>query len=175
VFGDAPWGTFSSLRFELGLPLPDGRGWRIDDHKTPWLSATHPASGSTVVARSWVEDGKVDRHRCEARARLWRSFPDTSRADAVQARSIDAPPGYDTFVSVGVMPEERPSEPVTGFALAFGGRGHRCVAWAFTTSATGPRAAALVGERLAMMVDGSLGRVTLASKLAPHVREEPEL
>jgi hypothetical protein len=173
-FGPGAWGTFASTRFELQLPLPDGHAWRLDDHKTPWLSATHPASGSSLVARTWTEDGRVDRHRCEDRARLWRTLPDPSKADAVKDRSIDAPAGFDTFVSVGIVPG-KPDQPVSGFALAFGGHAHRCFAWIFTTTATGAEAAALVGERLGTMVDGSLARVVVESKLTPKIREEPDL
>jgi hypothetical protein len=168
-----PLPHYHSARLALSLPLPDGHAWRIDDHRTPWLSATHAASGSSLLVRSWVEDGRVDRHRCEERARLWKAFPETARAESVQERSIDAPPGYDTFVSVGVVPG-RPNEPLAGFALAFGGHAHRCFAWAFATTASGADAASVIGERLATMVDGSLGKVVVESKLAPVLREAPE-
>jgi hypothetical protein len=156
------------------LPLPDGRGWRIDDHSGPWLSATHAASESSLLVRSWTEDGRVDRRRCEERARLWKTFPDPSRAENVEQHSIDAPAGYDTFVSVGVL-AGKPGEPVTGFALAFGGHLHRCFVWAYASTARGPGAAELLGERLATMVERSLGRVVIQSKLEPNVRERPDL
>jgi hypothetical protein len=170
-FSSASWGTYRSERFELQLPLPDGHGWRIDDHGGPWLSATHAASQSTLLVRSWTEDGRVNRRRCEERARLWRTFPDPSRAETVNERTIDAPAGFDTFVSVGVLPG-KPGEPVTGFALAFGGHAHRCFAWAYTTTGNGADAAALLGERLATMVERSLGRLVIESKLLPNVREQ---
>jgi hypothetical protein len=168
----ASWGTFRSARFELQLPLPDGRAWRIDDHGSPWLSATHAVSESTLVARSWTEDGRATRQRCEEQARLWRALPDPGRAEAVQARSIDAPAGFDTFVSIGVVPG-KPGDPVAGFAVAFGGHGHRCFAWAYTTTARGPDAGVVLGERLATMVERSLGRVVLESELAPRIPREP--
>ncbi len=170
----AAWGTFRSERFELQLPLPDGRAWRIDDHREPWLSATHAASESALVARSWTEDGRVNRQRCEERARQWRTLPDPTRGDPVKASSIDAPAGFDTFVSVGIVPG-KPGEPVAGYAVAFGGRGHRCFAWAFTTIARGAGAAAVLGERLSAMVERSLGRVVIESELVPHIpRELPD-
>jgi hypothetical protein len=166
---DLAWGTFPSHRFQLQLPLPDGRAWRIDDHSGPWLSATHPASQSALVVRSWTEDGHVTRERCEERARLWRTFPNPARAEEVKARSMDAPAGFDTFVSIGVLPGKSPDDPIAGFALAFGGHAHRCFAWAFTTVARGPGAAAVVGERLATMVERSLGKVVVESELVPHI------
>jgi hypothetical protein len=167
----ASWGAFSSARFELRLPLPDGHAWRIDDHGGPWLSATHAASESALVARSWTEDGHANRRRCEEQARLWRTMPDPGRAEEVEARSIDAPAGFDTFVSIGVAPGT-PDQPVRGFAVAFGGHGHRCFAWAYTTTARGPGAGPVLGERLATMVERSLGGVVLESELSPHIPRE---
>ncbi len=83
--------------------------------------------------------------------------------------SVDAPAGFDTFVSVGILPG-KPGEPVAGFALAFGGHGHRCFAWAYTTTARGPAAAQILGERLSTMVERSLERVVLESEVAPRSR-----
>ena len=123
--------------------------------------------------RSWTEDGRVTRQRCEERARLWRVFPDPATAGEVNARSLEAPAGYDTFVSVGVV-TGKPDDPVSGFALAFGGHGHRCFAWAYTTTARGPGAALLLGERLATMVERSLGQVEIESETVPRIpREKP--
>ncbi len=167
----AAWGTFHSERFELLLPLPDGRAWRIDDHGGPWLTATHAASESTLVARSWTEDGRVSRQRCEERARLWRTLPDPTHAEEVNARTLDAPAGFDTFVSVGLLPG-KPDAPVSGFAVAFGGHGHRCFAWAYTTTARGAGAGPVLGERLATMVERSLGKVIIESELTPRIQRE---
>lgn len=171
-FSAAAWGTFHSARFELRVPLPEGRAWRIDDHTSPWLSATHAATDSTLVARTWNEEGRVTRQRCEERARLWRAFPDATRADIVQARSIDAPAGFDTFVTIGVVPA-KPGEAISGFAIAFGGRAHRCFTWAYTTTARGALAEQILGERLATMVERSLGRVIYESDLTPRIPREP--
>ena len=88
---------------------------------------------------------------------------------------MDAPAGFDTFVSIGVLPGKSADDPIAGFALAFGGHAHRCFAWAFTTVARGPGAAAVVGERLATMVERSLGKVVLESELVPHIpRDRPK-
>lgn len=169
------WGTYRSERFELTLPLPDGHGWRIDDHGGPWLAATHAATELTLLVRSWTEDGHATRQRCEDCARLWRTLPDPARAEAVQARSIDAPRDFDTFVTVGVVPG-KPDEPASGFAVAFGGHGHRCIAWAYTTTARGAGAGAVLGDRLGAMVEQSLGGVVVESRLTPHIpREAPDV
>lgn len=50
VFGDAPPGEFVSKRFGLHLRLPDGRGWRIDDHKTEHLTASHALAATALRA-----------------------------------------------------------------------------------------------------------------------------
>lgn len=169
------WGTYRSERFELLLPLPDDAGWSIDDRSGPWLVATHAASESVLVARSWTEDGgHATRERCEEQARLWRSLPDPGRAEQVQARTIEAPAGFDTYVSIGVVPG-KPDAPVSGFAVAFGGHGHRCFAWAYTTTARGASAAGLLGDRLATMVERSLAHVVLESELSPHIRRGPHI
>ena len=69
--GEMPVGEFVSLRFGLKLPLPDGKGWRIDDHGASWLVATHGASGSELVLKVWREEAMMNRGRCEERARFY--------------------------------------------------------------------------------------------------------
>jgi hypothetical protein len=165
-------GTFRSERLNLLLPLPDGRAWKIDDHTGPWLSATHAATASSLIVRSWTEDGRAGRARCEERARLWRTLPDRAGAEVLQDRAIDAPAGFDTHVLVGLVPG-KPGGAINAFAVAFGARVHRCFAWAYTTSAEGPFAERVLGERLAAMVEGSLAKAALEHDLVPHVPREP--
>jgi hypothetical protein len=164
------FGTYHSRRFELRLALPDGHGWRIDDHTGPWLSATHAATGSSLLVRTWIEPGHATHARCEEQARLWQKLPDPTRAESVQQRSIDAPAGFDTFVQVGVT--GKPGAPIEAFVVAFGARAHRCFAFAYTTTASGPGASAVVGERLAPIVERTLGAAVFESALTPTVREQ---
>jgi hypothetical protein len=105
---------------------------------------------------------------------MWRTLPDPGRAEQVQARSIEAPAGFDTFVSIGVAPG-KPEDPVSGFAVAFGGHGHRCFAWAYTTTARGASAAEMIGGRLAAMVERSLARVVIDSELTPRIPRGPRV
>jgi hypothetical protein len=170
-----PWGTYRSERFSLSIPLPDGHAWRIDDHAGPWLSATHTLSTSALLVRSWAEDGRASRPRCEERARLWRKLPERSDAEVMQERSLNAPDGFDTKVEVGLQPGKKPGDPISAFAVAFGSHVHRCFAWAFTTTAAGPGADAAIAERLAAMIDGSLAKVVLENELVPRIpRELPQ-
>jgi len=90
----------------------------------------------------------------------------------LQDRAVDAPAGFDTRLLVGLV-AGKPGVPISAFAVAFGARAHRCFTWAYTTSAAGPGAEQVVGERLAAMVEGSLAKVALEHDLVPHVPREP--
>jgi hypothetical protein len=177
--GDGRVGEFVSARFGLKLALPDGKSWRIDDHGGNWLVATHAGAASELVVRTWREEAVMNRGRCEERARFWRKFPERESADIVEKRSVNVPPDFDTVVEVGVIAsalegkKAKPGEALRGFALAFGGKGRRCFAWIYTTSAGGPRAEAVLGERLATMVQSSLGATTVVSELEPQIERAP--
>ncbi len=179
ALGDGPTGDFVSLRFGLKLPLPDGKSWRIDDHDSGWLVAKHAASASDLVVRVWREETVMNRARCEERARLWRKIPERESADIVEKHSVDVPAGFDTVVEVGVIApapagkKARPGEDLRGVAMAFGGKGRRCFAWIYTTSAGGSGAEAVLGERLATMVQGSLSATTTVNELDPQIDRAP--
>lgn len=165
-FSAGAWGEFDSRRQGLIVPLPDGRNWRIDDHSSRWLEATHQPTGSTLLVRTWDEIGLIDRHKCEARARQWRALPPGGGA-AMEERAIPTLPDYDTHVEVHID-ASRPGEPIAAYALAFGGWARGCFAWIYTTTARGGAAEAALGDRLAAMVDGSLARTRRrASPLSP--------
>jgi hypothetical protein len=166
------WGDFRSRRFHLLIPLPDGKAWRIDDHTSQWLSATHPASQSELLVRVWRDADRMNRTRCEAQARLWRPLPERAGTDIVATRRVNVPPEHDTTVEVGVSAEQ-PGKPLHGFAMAFGGWSHGCFAYVYTTRATGDSVARVLSERLAAMVDGSLSKIVVASDLEPVIPKEP--
>ncbi|MEP7125861.1 MAG: hypothetical protein ABJE95_33325, partial [Byssovorax sp.] len=177
--GDGVSGEFVSLRFGLKLPLPDGKGWRIDDHDSSWFVARHAASGSELVLKGWREDAVMNRARCEERARFWRKIPERESADIVEKHAVDVPSGFDTVVEVGVIApalmgkKARAGEDLRGVAMAFGGKGRRCFAWIYTTSAGGQGAEVVLGERLATMVQGSLSVTTTVNELEPQIERTP--
>ena len=177
--GDGRVGEFVSARFGLRMPLPDGKSWRIDDHGGHWLIATHAGAASELVVRTWREEAVMNRGRCEERARFWRKIPERESADIVEKHSVNVPPDFDTVVEVGVIApalqgkKGRAGDALRGFALAFGGKGRRCFAWIYTTSAGGPGAEAVLGERLATMVQGSLGATTTVNELEPQIDRAP--
>jgi hypothetical protein len=170
------WGEYRSARFDLRLPLPDGASWRVEDSRSPWLEARHAAANTNLLVRTWPEVGTANRQACEARARLWRDLPGRERADIVDRRRIDVPPGFDTIVEVGVTPETKGARgdlAIEGFAMAFGGWAHRCFAFVLTTKASGKDAERLVAVRLATMVELSLLNVSVEREIDPDVPREP--
>ena len=175
------WGEYRSDRFDLRLPLPDGPSWRVEDSRSPWLEASHDAASTRLLVRTWTEAGTANRAACEARARLWRDLPARERADIVDRRRINVPPGFDTIVEVGVIPEGKtantskaPGElAIDGFAMAFGGWARRCFAFVVTTRASGKGAERLVAVRLATMVELSLLNVTIERETDPNLPREP--
>jgi hypothetical protein len=172
--GDGGLGEFVSLRFGLKVPLPDGKGWKIDDHAGSWFVARHGGSGSELVLKVWRDDAVMNRARCEERARFWRKIPERESADIVEKRAVDVPLGFDTVVEVGVIaPVGKKGEELRGVAMAFGGKGRRCFAWVYTTSAGGPGAEAVLGERLATMVQGSLSATGTVNELDPQIERAP--
>jgi hypothetical protein len=159
-------GEFGSKRFQLGLPLPDGHAWRIDDHKDRWLQATHAATQSELSVRVWVEDGRANTKTCEEAARVWRKLPEREGADIVTSTNVPAPPGFDTHADLLIVASS-PGAPIKAHVLAFGGKMHRCFAYVYTTVASGPDAERVVGARLAAMLQRSLREVTAVDRVSP--------
>jgi hypothetical protein len=172
-FAAGRWGAFRSKRFDLELPLPDGHAWRIDDHATGWLAATHAPTASTLLVRTWREDVNMNRERCEARARSWRSLPEREGTELIEQLDLALPPDHDTRAEIRVGRGGARAETITGVVLAFGGFARKCFAYVYTTSASGPGAEAAVGDRLAVMAHGSLDEVTFTSALAPAPSRGP--
>ncbi|HVK70784.1 MAG TPA: hypothetical protein VM694_40290, partial [Polyangium sp.] len=156
--------TFTSARFDLSLPLPDGAAFRVDDRTERWLVARHDTTSSLLLVRTWREDEVGNRARCEARARTWRDLPSREGGRLVSASRLAAPPDHDTLVEVLLGPRATNGGPTDGFVLAFGGWAKRCFAYVFATRGANER---VVMERLAVMVDGSLRRMHFQSELVP--------
>jgi hypothetical protein len=167
------WGDFVSKRFDLTVPLPDGRAWRIDDRSSSWLTAKHEASSSELAIRIWNEPDLMNRARCEERARLSRPLPDRARSDVLRRDPVAVPFDFDTIAEIGIVAPPAAGAPIEGFVMAFGGRVRRCFAYLYLTRAVGPAAEQKLGVRLATMADGSLGGMRHASDLSPHIQRDP--
>lgn len=156
-------GVFASKRFGLRLRLPESSSWKIDDTRSPWLSAAQPAAGSSLLLRLWRGENRMSRAKCEELARGFRKLPTRDGAEMLSEQLVDVPPGFDTRAEVGVTADSKGG--LFGFILAFGGSGRQCFAYVYVTRAEGPSADQVVGDRLAEMVEGSLTTLQFDSDL----------
>ncbi len=115
----------------------------------------------------------MNRARCEENARVFRKLPERAGAEIVERRAVSVPKGFDTVVEVGVSPAKTSGGKVDAFAMAFGGWSRRCFAYVFTTSAVGAGAEKVVGERLGMMVQGSLEKLSFEGELEQRIERAP--
>jgi hypothetical protein len=167
-FQGTKWGTFHSRRFEMSLGLPDGSAWKIDDHRSPWLRATHDATRSALLVRSWSEGDNVTRKGCYARAREWEpGLPDLDAEPLIDDRPRPLFGDRDARVAVGVRVRGG-AEPVTGgFVVAIAGDIRRCVLVAFQTEAKGASAQDEVADRLVIVTDRLLPSMRLDQSFSP--------
>jgi hypothetical protein len=165
-FEGARWGTFHSKRFDLSLGLPDGSAWKIDDHRSPWLRASHESTHSTLLARSWSEDQNVTRKACYARAREWEAaLPEIDGAGLIDDGMRKVLGGEDARVAVGI--DARVSPGVGGFVVAIVGSIRRCMVFAFQTRAEGQGAEDEIASRLALVAERFVPSIKLDQSFAP--------
>ncbi len=147
---DENWGRFRSRRHGLSVPFPDGTSWRIDDHSSQWLDATHVA-GVRVRLRSWVEPKPVSWQHCEREARrLAPDIPFRQEGGAIDeyvSHELFAP-DFTSGVVVGLSAADPHTQTLQGHVLAFGASARRCVIYWFHASANGPKGAPMLGDRL---------------------------
>jgi hypothetical protein len=122
---DASWGRFHSKRLQLSVPLPDGRSWRIDDHSGPSLVAEHAGTASRVTIATTNEEGLVNRHRCEVRARALGFVPEGSLT-TVDDEAVTFPDAYDSRVWIA-LDAGASSGRLTGHVFVFGAFLRRCL------------------------------------------------
>ena len=132
--------------------------------------AHHPDTDSTFELTRFREPDRMNRTRCEERARQKHALPVRDRSDLVTEGALPALADFDTRFEVRLMPRSSPAEALKGFVLVFGGWLDGCFAAAFSTRAEGADAEAKVGERLATMVERSLRAITLDSTLDDRSR-----
>lgn len=171
ILDDDP-GVFKSKRFGLRVPLEEGDLWKIDDHKTPWLSAQKPKDQSSLLLRVWRGENRMTHGKCEKTARDWKSLPIRDGATILSHETLDFPEGFDTEIDVGLVAV--PSEKALfGFVLAFGGYSHKCFAYVFVTKDQGPGADERVAERLGTNVERTLKKLRVVSALDPEIDRAP--
>jgi hypothetical protein len=147
-----------SLEFPVELSLPDRKSWAIADGPN-WFVATQSSSRSVLSLRTWRAARLVRRADCIAEAKLGRpGIPVLDDDSLVERRPINAPPGFDSELQVGVTVQP---DGVHGYALVFGANVGRCYAAVFDTTTEGQGADAEVARRLRSMVDDVFEHVRL--------------
>jgi hypothetical protein len=157
---------FHSTRFDVSIPLPDGKSWRIDDHHAPVMRATHEATRSVVELVIWREDELVNRAACEKRA-YEKSLVKEPAGDEISTELVGIPTGWDTGVWIGADHDDK---SITGQLVAFGAFIHKCMAFRFETKAD-LKDATTVSDRLAFVrlrVFGDLQPDTFAVVKVPR-------
>ncbi len=62
------WQAFHSKRFRVWLAFPEGKSWRIDDHRGVSLVATHGPSTSVVTVSAFAVPAMLNPANCEREA-----------------------------------------------------------------------------------------------------------
>ncbi len=153
-----------SQRMQLSIPLPQREGWSMLRERSSFLVLEHPATDSRLAVRLWREDDTQNRAKCEQHVRLARDVP--LRGHTIDSRRLDVPAGFDTQVDTGLT-DGAPSDPVTGYVLAFGASARRCFAFVYTTETAAEGAEQIIGDRLAVIQTLTLEGIRLKSDLDP--------
>jgi hypothetical protein len=145
---EAAWGKFHSKRFQLTVPLPDGRTWKIDDHRLPELVAVHAPTSSRLTVLATHEEDLMNRQRCEDRARA-RGWVASRTLTTVDDQVHVGPDAYDSRVWVAID-AARPGGGLEGHVYLFGAFLRRCLLIHLTTSVPSANDEAVLASRLAV-------------------------
>lgn len=145
---DGAWGKFHSKRFQITVPLPDGRAWKIDDHRSAELVAVHAPTDSHLTILATQEEELMNRQRCEERARA-RGWVKKSTLTTVDDQVTVGPDAYDSRVSVAIDATKE-GGGVEGHVFLFGAFLRRCLLVHLTTSVASPTDDEVLASRLAV-------------------------
>jgi hypothetical protein len=159
---------FHSARFELSIPFPDGHAWKIDDHRTPLLVATHAATSATFTLELWSEPELMNRQRCEASARTRGRVLDTS-FQTVADEVIVGPGPYDTHITVAALPSSLPHRTLSGHVFLFGAYMRKCLFAHYETVEREGEDEATLSARLAVARLQILGGIRVEAFDVPDV------
>jgi len=174
---DGSWGKFHSKRFQLTVPLPEGRAWKIDDHRAPELVAVHPATSSRLTVLATQEEELMNRHRCEERARA-RGWVPKSTLTTVEDEVHVGPDAYDSRVWVAIDAAKE-GGGVEGHVYLFGAFLRRCLLVHLSTSVPSASDQAVLASRLAIGSTRIVKAITLdpprTTDDANVPRDKPEI
>ncbi|AKV04699.1 hypothetical protein AKJ09_11362 [Labilithrix luteola] len=142
----ASWGRYHSKRFQLSLPLPSGREWRIDDRSRPNLFAMHEGTSSRLWLTSTQETELMNRQRCEARAKAMGWVPEG--LTTVDEEITGSPPGYDSRIWIA-LDAGKPGGALQGHVFLFGAFLRKCLLVHMTTSVPSAKHEDVLSSRLA--------------------------
>ena len=145
---DPAWGKFHSKRFQVTVPLPEGRAWKIDDHRGPELVAVHAATDSRLVVLATQEEELMNRQRCEERARA-RGWVKKSALTTIEDQVTVGPDAYDSRVWVAIDAAKE-GGGLEGHVFLFGAFLRKCLLVHLSTSVPSARDEEVLGSRLAV-------------------------
>jgi hypothetical protein len=145
---DAAWGKFHSKRFQLSIPLPDGRAWRIDDHSRAELVAVHGPTSSRATLVVTQEEDLMNRQRCETRARELGHVPNAALT-TVEDHVTVGPDAFDSRVWVA-LDAGKPGGAVEGHVFLFGAFLRRCLFVHVATAVPSAKDDDVLASRLAI-------------------------
>jgi hypothetical protein len=140
---------FHSSRFGLSVPLPDGRAWRIDDHKNLALLAVHPPTRSTLTLQSFTDPEAMSRQKCEERARTM-GLVALRDPHTVEDVTLAGPGAYDSRVWVALETGTSTQAPLSGHVFLFGAFLRKCLFVHYATQVASEREEAVLTSRLAV-------------------------
>ncbi len=178
---ETSWGSFHSQRFQLTLPLPEGKTWRIDDHREPELSARHDSTSSRIILSVFREDDLMNRNKCREAAKR-RGLVTDEGLTLVADEITVGPEAYDTRIwialgATGAVAGRRPSsgsgpsapsspDRLVGHLFATGAFLRTCLFFHFTSEVAtrgdgGAADEAVLSHRLAVARTKILGAIRL--------------
>jgi hypothetical protein len=130
------------------VPLPDGRTWKIDDHRAPELVAIHGPTSSRLTVLATREEDLMNRQRCEERARA-RGWIPKAALTTVDDQVHVGPDAYDSRVWIAID-AANPGGGVEGHVFLFGAFMRRCLLVHLSTSVPSPKDEDVLASRLAV-------------------------
>jgi hypothetical protein len=142
--------------------LPDAAAWQISDDEHSGFRARHSATASELFVHGWRSDAWSRHESCEAQARARGATLPELGAARIEHRRLALARDYELWLDAAVQPGTG-AEGLTGYAIAFGGDGVRCLAVVFSTQASGAGAEQELGERLGIIIQTVFVRLRLRS------------
>jgi hypothetical protein len=177
VVDEAAWGKYHSKRHQFTVSLPEGKVWKIDDHRQPELVATHAATKSRLTVMATREEELANQTRCEARARSLGWVPQTPLT-TVEDADFSGPEDYRSRVWVAVDAGRRDGS-LEGHVFLFGAFLHRCLLVHLVTGVASANDEEVLATRLAVgttrIVKGISVDASRTTEDAPLPRDKPDV